>query len=138
MRFRDIVDRFNQEAFDRYIHLTNLLLSLSFGGLIFMLTFEQTFLTAHSQGRWLIHLAWFLMAGSALLGLCLQHKLCMNPLLRRAKAESQVAAMPASQRESKPTIGEIPTGLDNFLFWSQSASFYLAILTLIAFKALNL
>jgi hypothetical protein len=138
MTFNEMKDRFTQEAFDRYVHLTNLLLSLSFGGLVFMLSFDSTFLTEDSKVPWLIHTAWYLLVLASLTGLGLQVKLCANPLLRLAKAQSQVEAMPENMRKSKPTISSISTPLDTFLFFTQFGSFILTIIALAAFKSMNI
>ena len=134
MQFHEAEHKLRSEHTKRYDAFILLSLSLSFGGLMFLLAFQKDCVTPKSTAAWLVDTAWFLMSLSSLTAIGLQIVRVINPIRRLENA----------RMESHPEHGKIiyicgkPSTSEIILFWLHMATLLAGIVVLSIYKALNL
>jgi hypothetical protein len=136
--FSQTQDKLRSAHYQRFVEYMRLTISLSFGGLMFLLAFEKDYSGPTSRGRWMVFASWLLMWLSSMTGLGLMFIWVRRPLQRL----DDTWALAAQQRSSGTPSGPIP--VPKASPWFYNALYRIHLLCLIAamtmlavFKAIN-
>lgn len=137
--WKEARDDLLEEGADRYHKFLKITLSLSFGGILFLLGFEKDFVLPDTVGKNLIYAAWWLLCLSAFSGLLSLWEWAIHPIRRVKDTDTQLKALPEAELEKR---GEIHVSgktskISKFSFRLHLLGFTLGTVCLILFKALN-
>jgi hypothetical protein len=137
--WKEARDDLVEESTQRYVMFLKITLSLSFGGVLFLLGFEKDFVLPESEAKFLIYAAWWFLCLSAFSGLLSLWEWATHPIRRVKDTDTQLKALPAN--ESETTTGIHVSGktskISEISFRLHLLGFVFGTVCLISFKALN-
>jgi hypothetical protein len=124
--------RLRRLRYRRNVKFVNLTVTLSFGGLLFLVAFEKDYVSPTNHAQLLVAVSWFLMLLSALFGLAWQQVWVDMPIRRIDAAYSEYER--TGQLVEIPDSGESP---QRKYFQAHLILFFLSVGCLGAYKAYN-
>lgn len=125
----------------RYVELLKTTLSLSFGGVLFLIGFEKDFVQPESKGSILVYMATVLLALSAILALASLWEWIKKPILQAQEAERQLNDLSESgelQENHQIVVENDVSVFEKVSYFGHWFTFFLAILLVIIFRAINI
>ena len=137
--WKEARDDLLEEGADRYHQFLKITLSLSFGGILFLLGFEKDFVLPESEGKNLIYAAWWFLSLSAFSGLLSLWDWATHPIRRVKDTDTQLKALPANESEKgiEIHVSGKTSKISEISFRLHLFGFVLGTVCLILFKALN-